>query len=79
MAHKAGFVNIEIGKPNAGKSTLMNILVGAKKHKYYYLVIGWRPRQPTHIFKSSKALNVSLHISVEVSRHFHINRYFVKN
>jgi GTP-binding protein Era len=29
MAHKAGFVNI-IGKPNAGKSTLMNILVGEK-------------------------------------------------
>ena len=29
MAHRAGFVNI-IGKPNAGKSTLMNILVGEK-------------------------------------------------
>ena len=29
MAHKAGFVNI-IGKPNAGKSTLMNQLVGEK-------------------------------------------------
>lgn len=27
--HKAGFVNI-IGKPNAGKSTLMNLLVGEK-------------------------------------------------
>ncbi len=29
MEHKAGFVSI-IGKPNAGKSTLMNILVGEK-------------------------------------------------
>ncbi|HBX53717.1 MAG: GTPase Era [Bacteroidetes bacterium RIFOXYA12_FULL_35_11] len=29
MAHKAGFVNI-IGNPNAGKSTLMNALVGDK-------------------------------------------------
>lgn len=29
MAHKAGFVNI-IGSPNAGKSTLMNALVGEK-------------------------------------------------
>lgn len=29
MSHKAGFVSI-IGKPNAGKSTLMNALVGAK-------------------------------------------------
>lgn len=29
MSHKAGFVSI-IGKPNAGKSTLMNILVGEK-------------------------------------------------
>lgn len=29
MAHKAGFVSI-IGKPNAGKSTLMNALVGEK-------------------------------------------------
>src|SRR5437016_14170582 len=29
MTHKAGFVSI-IGKPNAGKSTLMNALVGEK-------------------------------------------------
>lgn len=29
MDHKAGFVSI-IGKPNAGKSTLMNVLVGEK-------------------------------------------------
>lgn len=29
MAHKAGFVNI-LGKPNAGKSTLMNVLVGER-------------------------------------------------
>lgn len=29
MGHKAGFVSI-IGKPNAGKSTLMNLLVGEK-------------------------------------------------
>ena len=29
MTHKAGFVNI-IGKPNAGKSTLMNTLVGER-------------------------------------------------
>ncbi|MCC6251950.1 MAG: GTPase Era [Bacteroidia bacterium] len=29
MNHRAGFVNI-IGKPNAGKSTLMNILVGER-------------------------------------------------
>src|SRR3982750_1262112 len=29
MNHKAGFVSI-IGKPNAGKSTLMNALVGEK-------------------------------------------------
>lgn len=29
MEHKAGFVSI-VGKPNAGKSTLMNILVGER-------------------------------------------------
>src|SRR3954465_1047170 len=29
MSHKAGFVSI-IGKPNAGKSTLMNALVGER-------------------------------------------------
>jgi GTPase Era involved in 16S rRNA processing len=32
--HKAGFVNI-IGKPNVGKSTIMNCMVGERSHHYY--------------------------------------------
>jgi len=37
MTHRAGFVNI-IGNPNAGKSTLMNGLVGEKSSFHCYSI-----------------------------------------
>jgi hypothetical protein len=74
-----------IRQPNhilkSSKKVLTTIKKGWRDAKPWasFLLIGWRERQPTHIFKSSIALYVSLHFSDEVSHHFHINRYFVKN
>ncbi|WP_185868994.1 GTPase Era [Blattabacterium cuenoti] len=42
MIHKSGFVNI-IGSPNAGKSTLMNSLIGEK-----ISIITWKPQTTRH-------------------------------